>query len=266
MPPPRMARDAGRRAFGTDPANYHSARPDYPDWVYRTLRSRCALGPGTATFEIGAGTGKATRRLLEAGADPLVAVEPDPRLAGFLRTARPDPALTVLVSAFEDAELEDQAFDLGVSGTAFHWLEEEAALARIARLLRPGGWWAAFWNVFGDDSRPDPFHLATRDLLKGRANPAAGERGIPFGLDSEARLAALTRTGAFDIVDTAMSAWSLALDEDQAAALYATYSTVSLRTDREVVLAELRRIVRDTFGGRIIRNMTTSLYIARRAT
>ncbi|WP_342239313.1 class I SAM-dependent methyltransferase [Inquilinus sp. OTU3971] len=265
MPPPRLAREAGRRAFGADPANYHSARPDYPDWVYRTLRSRCALGPGTATFEIGAGTGKATRRLLESGADPLVAVEPDPRLAEFLRTAHPDPALTVLVSAFEDAALEEAAFDLGVSGTAFHWLDEEAALARIARLLRPGGWWAAFWNVFGDDSRPDPFHLATLDLLQGPSTPSAGERGIPFGLDTEARLAALTRTGAFDIVDTATSAWSLELDEDQIAALYATYSTVSLRPDRDSVLAGLRRIARETFGGRVVRNMTTSLYIARRA-
>src|SRR5262245_31931171 len=146
MPPPRLARDAGRQAFGADPANYHNARPDYPVWVYRTLRSRCALGAGTSAFEIGAGSGKATRRLLDLGAGPLVAVEPDPRLAEFLRTANPDPALTVLVSAFEDAVLEEGAFDLGVSGTAFHWLEEGAALAKIARLLRPGGWWAAFWN------------------------------------------------------------------------------------------------------------------------
>jgi hypothetical protein len=31
------------------------------------------------------------------------------------------------------------------------------------------------------------------------------------------------------------------------------------------VLAELRRVARDEFGGRVVRNMTTSLYIARRA-
>lgn len=262
MPSPRLTRDAGRRAFGADPANYHGARPDYPDWVWRTLQSRCGLGAGTATFEIGAGTGKATRRLLELGAGPLVAVEPDARLADFLRTA--NPTLTVLVSAFEDAALDEGTFDLGVCATAFHWLDEDAALARIARLLRPGGWWAAFWNVFGDDSRPDPFHLATRDLLEGPVTPSAGERGIPFGLDTEARLAALRRTGAFDAVDSVLSAWSLVLDADQTAALYATFSTVSLRPDRDAVLAELRRIARDEFGGRVVRNMTTSLYIARR--
>ncbi|MBW8728377.1 MAG: hypothetical protein JF625_24955 [Inquilinus limosus] len=118
--------------------------------------------------------------------------------------------------------------------------------------------------MFGDDSRPDPFHLATRDLLEGPEPPSAGERGIPFGLDTEARLAALTRIGAFDIVDSTVSAWSLVLDADQTAALYATFSTVSLRPDRDSVLAELRRIARDEFGGRVVRNMTTSLYIARK--
>ena len=136
----------------------HVARPEYPEWVYETLTSRCGLRRKTAVFEIGAGTGTATLRLLELGADPLVAIEPDPRLAEFLRANEPDKALTVMVSPFEDAALENAAFDLGVSATAFHWLEEKSALAKIASLLRPGGWWAAVWNEFGDDSRPDPFH------------------------------------------------------------------------------------------------------------
>jgi SAM-dependent methyltransferase len=262
---PRIDKNAGRRAFGLDANGYHRARPAYPEWVYQALRSRCGLGRGTATFEIGAGTGIATRRLLDLGADPLIAVEPDPRLADFLRRNNPDATLEVLVFPFEDVELEDSRFDLGVSATAFHWVDEGAALAKIARMLRRGGWWAAFWNVFGDDSRPDPFHLATRELLDGPASPSAGEQGVPFGLDADARLAALRRTGAFDIADVQTSAWSLVLNADQTVALYATYSNVNVRPDRESVLAELGRIARDGFGDRVVRNMTTSLYLARRA-
>ena len=261
----RIAKEVGRSVFGLDPAGYHSSRPDYPEWVYQTLHTRCGLGGGTAVFEIGAGTGIASRRILDLGADPLVAVEPDNRLADFLQSSNPDQALKVIVSTFEDAPLEECAFDLGFSATAFHWVEEDAALAKIARLLRPGGWWAAFWNVFGDDSRPDPFHLATKALLGGPSSPSAGERDVPFGLDAEARLAALKRTGAFDIADSTTSAWSLVLDADQTVALYSTYSNVSVRPDREAVLAELGRIARDEFGGRVMRNMTTSLYIARRS-
>jgi SAM-dependent methyltransferase len=111
MPASKLARVFGRQAFGDDPASYHRSRPEYPGWVYDTLRSRCGLGRNTPTFEIGAGTGTATHRLLELGADPLTAIEPDPRLADFLRTNNPDKGLKVLVTAFEEAGLEEEAFD-----------------------------------------------------------------------------------------------------------------------------------------------------------
>ena len=101
--------------------------------------------------------------------------------------------------------------------------------------------------MFGDDSRPGPFHEATKKLLEAPASPSAGERGIPFGLDSVARLAALKRTGAFDVVENRTSRWSLVLDADQSVALYATYSNVTARLDREAVLAEIGRIARDVF-------------------
>jgi SAM-dependent methyltransferase len=263
VPEPFIPREFGREAFGSDPRGYHGARPAYPDWVFETLRSRCGLAAGTATFEIGAGTGIATRRLLDLGADPLIAIEPDPRLAGFLRETNPDEALQVVVASFEDVVLEEASFDLGVSATAFHWLDEEAALAKVARLLRPGGWWAMIWNVFGDDSRSDPFHEATKALLTGPASPGEGGR-TPFALDAEARLAALERTHAFGAVDHRSSAWQLVLDPVQVVSLYATYSNINIRPDRIAVLAELGRIARDAFNGRVIRNMTTSLYVARR--
>src|ERR1043165_1521417 len=89
----QLPKEFGRRAFGGDPAGYHAARPAYPNWVYETLTSRCGLRRGTAVFEIGAGTGIATHRLLALGADPLVAVEPDARLADFLRANNPDPEI-----------------------------------------------------------------------------------------------------------------------------------------------------------------------------
>jgi phospholipid N-methyltransferase len=74
----------GRVAFGLDPAGYHAVRPAYPDWIYDVLCKCCGLRQKLATFEIGSGTGIATRRLLELGANPLVAIEPDDRLADFL--------------------------------------------------------------------------------------------------------------------------------------------------------------------------------------
>jgi len=61
-------------------------------------------------------------------------------LATFFRETARDEALTVVSSSFEDAALDEASFDLGVSATAFHWLNEDFALAKVAKLLRPNGW------------------------------------------------------------------------------------------------------------------------------
>jgi 16S rRNA A1518/A1519 N6-dimethyltransferase RsmA/KsgA/DIM1 with predicted DNA glycosylase/AP lyase activity len=100
-------RKFGRQAFGVDPGGYHAGRPAYPDWVFDVPCERCGLTPNAVTFEIGPGTRTATRRLLELGASPLVAVEPDERLAAFLRETVPDEALTVVISTFEEAMLRE---------------------------------------------------------------------------------------------------------------------------------------------------------------
>lgn len=260
----RVPKQWGRVAFGDDPARYHGARPAYPDWVFAVLRSRCGLRRGAAAFEIGAGTGTATQRLLDIGVDPLVAIEPDPRLADFLRANNPDAALKLIVAPFEEVEVGEGRFDLGLSATAFHWLDEDLALAKIARLLRPGGWWAAVWNDLGDDRRPDPFHEATMDLLAGPASQAAGEKGSTFATDASSRIAALHRSGAFDSVDYLESSWTIDLDAAQTVSLYSTFSNVNARPDRETVLIELGRIARDQFDNRVTRNVVTSLYVARR--
>src|SRR5690349_15243284 len=107
-------REFGRRAFGLDPAGYHAARPAYPEWVFTVLRERCRLARNTVTFEIGAGTGTASRRLLELGANPLIAIEPDDRLAMFLRQTVRNEGLTVVRGTFEEAVLCEASFDLGL--------------------------------------------------------------------------------------------------------------------------------------------------------
>lgn len=77
-------------------------------------------------------------------------------------------------------------------------------------------------------------------------------------------MAALERARVFGAIEHRTSAWPLVLDPDQTVALYATYSDINIRRDREAVLAELGRIARDEFHGRVTCNMTTSLYIAQR--
>lgn len=258
-----LGRDAGRRLFGEDPAGYDMARPGHPEAVYDILRERCGLRPGSKVVEIGPGTGQATRRLLELGADPLVALEPDPALAAFLREGLGD-RIEIRPTTLEAAELEAD-FDLAAAASSFHWVDQEVGLARIRDALRAGGWVALWWTVFGDARRPDPFRDAmdslVRDLPRGPSE--AKGSGPPFAHDGEARVAALERAG-FDRVEPRRIEWTHTWDTAGIRGLFASFSPFrALAPDRrEALLDEIGRLADVEFGGQVTKPVVTALYTA----
>jgi SAM-dependent methyltransferase len=256
----------GRRLFGNDPKTYSAARPEYPDALYQRLVTRCGLATGISVFEIGPGPGLATRRLLNLGVSHLLAIEPDPRLATFLRETILTNTLEIDQTPFEQAILPEAFFDLGVSATSFHWLEQAPALAKIYRSLKPGGWWAMWWNHFGSEE-PDEFHKATDHLFVGTADSPAwsDQKRIPFGLDRDSRLQDLTANGFHDAeVDLWRS--SLTCDTAGLVALYSTFSPIQILepNSRQQLLSGLAQIADEQFGGRVERALITVLYTARK--
>jgi SAM-dependent methyltransferase len=256
----------GRRLFGNDPKAYAAARPEYPDALYQRLVTRCGLAAGTSVFEIGPGPGLATRRLLSLGVSHLLAIEPDPRLAAFLRETIGTQTLEIDQTSFEEANLPEAAFDLGVSATSFHWLEPASALAKIYRSLKPGGWWAMWWNHFGSEE-PDEFHRATDHLFVGTADSPAwsGQKRTPFALDRNSRLQDLT-AGGFHDAEVDLWRSSLTCDTAGLVALYSTFSPIQvLEPDsRRELLKNLAQIADGQFGGRIECPLITVLYTARK--
>lgn len=265
----QIAPSQGRALFGDDPAGYDVGRPDYPERVYRLLVERCGLGPGCRVLEVGAGTGRATRRIAAHHPARIVAIEPDARLARRLRSALPDTdRITLIEEPFEDAVLPAASFDLAVSATAFHWIEQRPGLERMASLLRAGGWWAAWWTLFGDPENPDAFLQAAQplldDLMTGPSHSVHDKR--PFALDVERRLADLAETGGFEPAAVELIRWTAQFDTARLRALYATFSTVSVLGAEEQgrILGELVRLAESEFGGLVERNLVTAVYTARR--
>jgi SAM-dependent methyltransferase len=261
-----IGRDEGRRLFGLDPAAYDRARPGHPEGAYELLAERCGLAHGTAVLEIGPGTGQATRRLLELGADPLVALEPDPSLAAYLTSAVGRRA-EVRIAPLEEAVLSDETFDLSVAASSFHWVDEEVGLARIFAALRRGGWVALWWTVFGEPGHKDAFMRAVDQLFVGLARspsqPSTGRRAYAF--DVGARSAALARAG-FVAFDHVTIPWRVVWDSAGIRDLYASFSPIRRldRERRESLLDEVERIAEHDFEGRIERSITTSIFVARR--
>ena len=262
----KIAREEGRRLFGSDPAAYERARPGHAERVYEVLVERCELGPGTCTLEIGPGTGQATRRLLALGAEPLVALEPDAALAAYLRAAFGE-RVDVRETTLEAAELEPEAYDLAAAASSFHWVDEGAGLTRLFDALRRGGRVAIWWTLFGDGEAPDAFIQATTPLFGGLlASPTAGEPGRPpHARDSEARVAARERAG-FAAVEHELVRWKWSWDAPGIRTLYGTFSPIARLDDHErtALLDEVERMAREDFDGRVERTLVTSLYTAHR--
>ncbi len=134
------------RSFGATAAAYAEHRPDYPaDGVRWGLAA--ARGDVRRVLDLAAGTGKLTASLLDLGLE-VTAVEPDEDMLAQLSARHPE--VRALTGKAERIPLPDASVDAVVVGQAFHWFDRAAALAEIARVLRPGGALAAFWNKEDD--------------------------------------------------------------------------------------------------------------------
>jgi SAM-dependent methyltransferase len=144
---------AAAEGFSRSAEAYERGRPDYPGAAVDFLRAH--LPAGATVLDLAAGTGKLTRRLLDAGL-AVVAVEPVAEMrAGLPAASRP------MAGTAEAIPLGAATVDAVTVGQAFHWFDGDAALAEIHRVLRPGGTLALFWNR-RDES--DPVNRAINDL------------------------------------------------------------------------------------------------------
>jgi len=259
----------GKTLFGLNPDNYDQARPAYPNWMFSILKDQKAIFPGAVTLEIGAGNGLATRPLIEQGAEPLTLIESDERFAPLLRSIADEASgkCSIFHEPFESVQLPEASFDLAVIATAFHWLDPDTRVAKLAKVLRANGYVALLWNLFQDPSRPDPFHDATNELLANLAvSPSDTKDRLPFALDRQTIEKEFNQRDAFELVMYAESHWTLTYTTAQIVQLYEGFSGI-LRlsnNDRKQLLDRLAQIVEVDFGGVAQRNMTSPLYLFRR--
>ncbi|MDD3443306.1 MAG: class I SAM-dependent methyltransferase [Sulfurimonas denitrificans] len=96
--------------------------------------------------EVGAGTGKLTKMLLEKGLN-VIAVEPNNamREEGIKYTKNFSNVVWKDGSA-EETSIESKSADLVIMASSFHWTNHEKSLPEFARILKDGGYFSAMWN------------------------------------------------------------------------------------------------------------------------
>lgn len=128
---------------GTPDRWYDQYEPGRPGWPPKVVDIP-ELTSAASVLDLGAGTGKLTR-LLVSRLGRVVAVEPDERMRRLLVASC--PKAEVLPGSAEEIPLAEASVDAVFAAQAFHWFNNERALAEIARVLRPRGALVLMWNI-----------------------------------------------------------------------------------------------------------------------
>jgi len=201
---------------------YEQARPGYPADAVLWLAGETPCD----VVDLGAGTGKLTRSLAALG-HHVVAVEPLGEMLDRLRATV--PGVTAVMGSAESMPLPDGAADVVACAQAFHWFDQEAALAEIARVLRPGGRIALVWNV--RDERV-PWVSELSDAMVGRT-----------GVDRGAA-APIEQSGLYGPVEHATFEHTQTVDRDalRALVLSRSYCAVLPEEERAPILGRVDRL------------------------
>jgi SAM-dependent methyltransferase len=226
---------ARARSFDAAAGAYERARPGWPPEAIEIAARRLGLERSAAVLDVGAGTGKLTRRL--AGRfGSVTAVEPLDGMRAVLEEAI--PFVRVLAGTAEAIPLPDACVDAVFVAEAIHWFDHGAAVAEIGRVLRPSGGVAVLYNRLDAESQKEPWRVEADAVLERHRLP-------PDDVDPEDEgtwRAALATLG--ELHDDAVE-HEHRLDIDGMVALFASFSGIAgLSADRrDAALADARDVL-----------------------
>lgn len=227
--------------------DYDAARPTYPDALFEALPPL----PGTRLLELGAGTGLQTPGLLARGAS-VVSTDRGPRMLGRLHAKLPQ--VDAVVARAEQLPFADATFD-GVCGAQmWHWVDVPVASREVARVLRPGGWLAVWWN--------DVSAQGERWYEDQQARLEASQTGYRRDYRDRAHTDGLAEV--FSDVREWTTSWSRTLDWPTYERWLRSKSYVDRLPDLPGFLAAERASLAEAFpDGRIVEPFTVRLVLAR---
>ena len=249
---------------------YDEVRPGYPEALFDDVVLLSRIPSGGRILEIGCGTGQATLSFARRG-HRILCVELGENLAAVARrNLAAHPLAEVLTADFERWPSPQEAFDLVVSATAFHWLDPCVAYPKIAAALRPGGSVALFWNEHVHSDASGGFFKATQEIYEREAPEIVkpeDSSGPPRPDEVRDRTGEIEGTGLFGEVSKRTYRWDESYDAEGYLRVLNTYSGHRglNQASRERLFRGISGLIENRFGGRIVKGYLTTLYVAHRA-
>ncbi|MFI7585743.1 class I SAM-dependent methyltransferase [Spongisporangium articulatum] len=227
-----------RTSFGADATGYDRHRPGWPAttaaWLTGTEPGGPFAGRALDVLDVGAGTGKLTRTLVDAG-HRVTALDPSGAMLAVLRER--EPRAHVVRAGAEAIPLPDGSVDAVTVAQAWHWVDAGRAAAEVARVLRPGGVFGLGWHARNESA------AWTREL-----RTLVGEPTLGNGKSIHEQRSDPVVPGPFGPMITHRFGIDLALTPAGLGALAASWSYVSIRADRDDVVAQVEALGRRVAG------------------
>ena len=258
-----------RTTFDEAASLYDEVRPGYPEDLFDDIVSLSGIPAGGRILEIGCGTGQATVPFARRGYH-ILCIELGENMAALARrNLKGYPQAEVRTGAFEESSLQEEAFDLAISATAFHWLDPAVVYPKAATALRVGGSLALFWNVHVQSEASEGFFEAAQRIYEREAPEIVGpedHKGLPRPHEVPDRTEEIQNTDHFGSIITRHYRWDETYDSWGYLRVLSTYSGHrSLSADtRERLFLGIADLIDNSFDGRIIKGYLTTLYVAHR--
>lgn len=254
-----------RTTFESAADSYDAARPSYPKQLFDDLVELAELEPRARLLEIGCGTGKATRPLLERGFS-VVCIELGAQLAERARANLAGMPVEIHVAPFEVWENQHEQFDLVYAATAWHWIDPAIRYRKAYELLQPTGH-LAFWSAqhaFPADY--DPFFAEIQEIYDAIGESRPGEWPPPPPDRIPDDVAAIEATGLFEGIHVRRYVWETPYSPEQYIALLDTFSghIAMERPKRERLYGEIRQRIGRRTPPSVRRHWIAILHVARR--
>ena len=125
------------------PGGYDANRPSPPTALLDVLCLEAQVERPGLVVDLGSGTGLSTRAWAER-ADEIVGVEASAEMRARAEEETRATKVRYVHAFAQETGLPDGVADIVTCSQSFHWMEPEPTLAEVARLLRPGGVFAAY--------------------------------------------------------------------------------------------------------------------------
>jgi ubiquinone/menaquinone biosynthesis C-methylase UbiE len=179
---------------------FDANRPSPPEALVDLLCLEAQVARPSLVVDLGSGTGLSTR-LWAGRADQVVGVEASPEMREHAERATRAENVRFVQAYAQATGLPESTADIVTCSQAFHWMEPTATLAEAARILRPGGVFAAYDYDWPPVVHPE-VEAAFEEMLR-----RVGERRVIGGrmrYSKDGHLERIRESGQFSYVREAV--------------------------------------------------------------